>query len=438
MQFLSKTVILKILQIDRRGVTVNIWDTPGEAAKALNLDPSHIIKCIKGRRSKHGGYRWVLEDEPDKSEPVSEGFKSYDYQGDSAILTAKTEKSITSLEEAIAFFEIDINKWEVERFVINSWDVSGAIGKKTNYQVKVWLKPKQVTLDEVSDDLLHALESYIPKPLNITRGSGIITVELADFHIGADVRDLLRTPDFNIGILEDYLRTIVNVVNSYGAERVVVNFHGDFIESITGLNHDDTWKSIGPGMYGAKVIILANELLANSLLSGINNLSEINIVAGNHDRMSAKNTVDTYGEAARLLAWLFTKDFPGIVINYDKLILVRKIDGINHIMTHGQHGISKRDVSKIVADYGDSKLFNLWTEGHLHTRTYTKVLKSKLAEYSTIEYVSMDEQKYRKMVLPPIFTGNFYSESLGYAGYAGFAITFNNGKGIPNIHDYTL
>lgn len=438
---------MKILQIDGNGRIVHQWEKVSDAAETLNLDSSHIYKCLTGKRSTHGGYNWKYSEGDVDIESNEEGLenKTFDYSSDKAVLSAKTEKSITSLEEAIEFFEIDTDKWEIDRFIVNSWDVSmkdelnkGCTIKRTNYQVKVYLKLKQLTVDEIMVDLGKELDGYTPKNLFISKGSGVITVELSDFHIGADIRNLTRTKDFNIKILGDYLYSIADIVNSYKSEAVIVNLHGDFFESISGLNHDDTFKGIGQGMYGANVIILANELIGGILLSNIVNLVEINIVSGNHDRISSKNTVDTYGEGAKLLAFVLKKDFPELSINYDKLIIVREIDGINHILTHGHHGLSKKDLTKIVVDYGNSKIFNLWTEGHLHTRTSRKVLKSKVAEYKDIEFVTLDELKYRKLVLPPVFTGNFFSESIGYAGHAGVVITYNNGKGIPNIQDYTI
>lgn len=60
----------------------------------------------------------------------------------------KGSRPITSLEEAIDFFEIDLDKWDVERYICNSWDVSskqdGGFVKSTNYQVKVWLQPSKM------------------------------------------------------------------------------------------------------------------------------------------------------------------------------------------------------------------------------------------------------------------------------------------------------
>ena len=36
------------------------------------------------------------------------------------------------------------------------------------------------------------------------------------------------------------------------------------------------------------------------------------------------------------------------------------------------------------------------------------------------------------------FTGNFFSESLGYTSESGFVITEDNGKGVPNVFYYAV
>lgn len=430
---------MNIIKLSLEGVILDTYPSLKEAARVNDLDISHINKVLKGKRKTHGGFLWRAEDLTTSSEKLR-----LDYAENSAILEGTTEKSITSKEEAISFFDVDLETWDVERYVVNSWDVTmkgpnGLPLKRTNYQVKLWLVKKRPSIEEVSKDILAELKDHVPRRVIEVDGRGTITVELADFHIGADIRNLARTPDFNTGVIVDYMSEIVSTVNGFGALNVVVNLHGDFVESVTGLNHDDSWKSMGKDLFGANVIILANEIIGGKLLSNIKNLSEVNIVSGNHDRISAKKSEDNLGEIAKLLAWTLKKDFPEIDINFDGIILVREIDGVNHIMTHGHLGISKKDLAKVIADYGRRDMFNLWTEGHKHSRDFKKVMKSKGSiRYETIEYVQLDEQNYRKLVLPPIFTGNFYSESLGFSGWAGFIITENNGRGIPNIYDYSI
>lgn len=67
---------------------------------------------------------------------------TWEHNPDSLIWEYKGEQSIQTLEQAISFCEADLTKYKVDRFLFNSWDVTGKdFGKRTNYQAKVWFSP---------------------------------------------------------------------------------------------------------------------------------------------------------------------------------------------------------------------------------------------------------------------------------------------------------
>lgn len=354
-----------------------------------------------------------------------------------------THKEIKTLEDALESSGADLNIWEVERWLCNSWGVTswktGSAEYRTNYQVKVWLKRKQTTLNQRLKSIVPYIEKYSPKPITIRKGGNKIgVVSFADFHIGAEVKNLLKTKDFNLDVLLDYIGKAVEVINSRNYDEVHVNLLGDFFESLSGMNHENTFKSLGQDMWGANVIILANEVIGEQLLSRINNLAGVNIVSGNHDRMTASNKMDNTGEGGKVLWYMLSKDFPELPIDYHNSVLSKKIDGVNYLLTHGDKGYSKKDFSKFVLDYGNTKEYNLVIEGHLHTRKTLKSMSYEKKHYGEIEVVSYDDSNYRKLVAPSLFTGNWYSESLGFGGNAGMLITENNGNDNVNVFDYTL
>lgn len=382
-----------------------------------------------------------------KSDPGSSEDQKWEenLSKDEAYLEAIKAEKVTSLEDLVRICNIDLQVWEVERFLCNTWGVTAFKHDpegtyRTNYQVKVWLKRRSLTLDQGIEKVLKIIQKYTPKKLLIapTKGRHIVAT-MADLHIGADIKDLVRTPDFNIEVLLKYLGYCVDKINSYGASKVTLNLLGDFYESISGMNHENTFKSLGRDMWGANVIIIANEILTTHLLSKINNLVEVNIVSGNHDRMTASNKLDNTGEGAKILWHMLKKDYPLLPINFSNSVLVKTIDGINYILTHGDKGLSKKEISKVVFDYGDPSLFNLLMEGHFHTRKTVKALTQKAKFYEEVAVVSLDEANYRKINVASLFTGNYYSESLGFSGSAGMTISFNNGVSErPEVHDITI
>ena len=352
-------------------------------------------------------------------------------------------KPVKTLDEALKSSKADLKKWEVERWVCNTWGVTswqtGIAEYRTNYQVKVWLKRRDTTFEEKLKEVVPIITKYTPKTVSVKEnGEKIGVVSFADFHIGADIKNLLKTKDFNIKILIDYIAESVAIINSKNYKEVHVNLLGDFFESLSGMNHENTFKSLGQDMWGANVIILANEIVGEHLLGNINNLAAVNIISGNHDRMTASNKLDNTGEGGKLLWFMLTKDFPDLPIDYHNSVLAKKIDGINYLLTHGDKGYSKKDFSKFVLDYGQTGEYNLVIEGHLHTRRTLKSMSFEKKVYNEVEVVSYDDSNYRKLIAPSLFTGNWFSESLGFGGNAGMLITENNGKDNVHVFDYTL
>jgi len=389
---------------------------------SIILENEEINISHRTLRRKIGEYR-LKPSLHEKSETITPEAKVYQYKG---------EQSISSLEEAIKFFDIDTNLWSVSEYKCNSWDVTSKTGKRTNYQVSLKLKPKTIESDlsELKNLLSQALET-MPKPRRVLKkGEGIGTAVLSDFHIGAKVKGLKITPDFSYEHVVNKLRESAARINRHGYAEVHVNLLGDFIESFTGLNHINSWQGMEYNASGANGVIIAFEIVRDFLMS-IDNLAQVNMVAGNHDRSTSNNKEDAKGEIATLLHYMLDSHFKNIQVNYDPLILTREIDGICHVLTHNHQGLSKQDCSKIFWDYGKQGMYNLLLGGHWHSRKSTKY-------YQKVEEIYFDQADYRAISVPPIFTGNFYSESNGWSSTSGFIIVENNGYGKPNVFDYTL
>ena len=351
------------------------------------------------------------------TESVSSNAKSLSYKG---------TRSITSLEEAIEFFEIDTHEWSVARWTCNSWDS----GDKTNYQVKVQLvriAPEDAEVSVVTlQDAYKAAVSKVKKRKAKGRGTGVAV--LSDFHIGAKVEDMLQTDDFSYAVVVDRLNQAAEQINRLGYKNVEVALLGDFIETFTGLNHMNSWQQLEYGGFGANVTIMAYKIMRD-FLSQINNLGTVSIVSGNHDRVSVKNDVDAHGGVAQLLAFMLTQS--GLDIKFEHSIISKDIDGIQYLFTHNHLGLSKGDMVQTFWEYGTQGKYNVMLGGHWHSR------RGK-AQYKKIDNIHWDQANYRSISVAPIFTGNWYSESNGWSSTSGITILENNGDGRPNVFDFTL
>lgn len=72
---------MKLLGTNLSDKTQVIFENVLDAARYLNLDESHIRKCLKGTRKSHGGYSWKLENISDSklyslNHPSDDGSKT--------------------------------------------------------------------------------------------------------------------------------------------------------------------------------------------------------------------------------------------------------------------------------------------------------------------------------------------------------------------------
>jgi len=325
--------------------------------------------------------------------------------------------------------DIDTSKFEPYMFTTNPFGP----GKWIRYDKITGYTPEELKAElDNRKPVNYKLKRYTKNK----KTTGVVM--LADFHLGAYVGDLLRTPDFNFNVVTKYLQEIALEINNQNHKKVNVFLIGDFIESFSGLNHINSWKGLSKGAYGMKAVILAHEILSEHLYSKINNLDYVGFVSGNHDRISSNKDEDQEGQVARMMQYLFNKDFSKINSEWNALLLAKEIDHIGYVVTHGHLAISNKEISKVLFEYGFQGKYNIFAKAHKHTRETKKTFKYNLIKYKDIDYVSLDSLDYRAVTIAPLFTGNFYSESLGYTSTAGFTHFVNNGKNKVTYTDFCL
>lgn len=307
---------------------------------------------------------------------------------------------------------------------------------KPNKEISVYVKPPEIVLpdfdiNEVKDILEHGF-SNIDLNINYVEGERIGVIKIADLHFGAYVDNLIRTKEFSIDILCQKLIKASHKINRYNFKEVHIHILGDLIESFTGLNHKNSWKGLDRKLIGAEAVKLASNCLHEYLLSRINNLESVKIVAGNHDRLTSDKNEDTDGGAANLIAWGLS--LIGYKVEFNPFVITDEIDGICHILTHGHHGISRRSTKDIIWDYGKQGMFNLVCEGHLHS-IIGRLSVKQIGNFRTIKDDSVDCRRFN---CPSFFTGNSFSEYLGYTSTSGFVATYNDGEGVPEIDYKTI
>ena len=279
---------------------------------------------------------------------------------------------------------------------------------------------------------LHLKTALDFKVKNTTQslGENIGVIKIADLHYGALVQNLLRTPDYNPNILAEKLSVASEKINSRGFDLVHIHFQGDLIESFSGLSHKNSWKSMDVNIIGAQAVKGCVELLHKHFLSKINNVGEIKMVAGNHDRVTSDNKEDENGDATNLIAWGL--DLIGYNVEFNPNIISHEVSGVNHIILHGHNIVSKRPTKEIIWDYGKQGMFNLVVEGHLHSI----IEKLSVNQRNSFQTTKDDSLDHRRIICPSFFTGNSYSERLNFFSNSGFMIV-SSYNGQPEI-DYRI
>ena len=351
----------------------------------------------------------------------------YESKPQRTILTAFNDNGeLMDIDEYCAYYRIpreDVRSYKlVSHTGIPYYNIaSGNVEEEESFdieQVKEWIRKD-----------LSSIKNFRRVTNDVNRP---IVVTIADLHFGAYVDNLLKTKPFSIDILATMLYDISVYVNGLSSREVHVHILGDIVESFTGMNHKNSWKGLQKGMIGAEVVKLATQVIHDNLLSNINNLASVKIIAGNHDRVTASKEEDTEGDVANLVAWGL--QLIGHNVEFSPSVLTHLVDGINYILLHGHDGLSKRSTETICWQYGKQGHFNFITEGHLHST----IERLSVAQLTNFKVVKDDAVDHRRMNCPSLFTGNSYSERLGYTSNSGFIVSQNNGKGVPNVYNIAV
>jgi ribosomal protein L24 len=251
-----------------------------------------------------------------------------------------------------------------------------------------------------------------------------IVVTIADIHAGAKVEGLPITRNYNSQILESNLNKAASIINSFNAKKVTILLMGDYIESFTGLNHLSSFQSMEHKMYGARAFWNAHDIIYG-FLSKVFNLHSIYGVPGNHDRGDKSKEADPVGEIGlALLEGLKRVLEPkGVVVEYDSFVNAAVVDGINYISFHGDKRASEEKAAFVINKYGKNELYNVVASAHRHVFEVPK---------------DGDNAKFRRVRVPSIFSGNFYSESNGWTTQPGFLVFANNGEGVANMYNFNV
>lgn len=258
-------------------------------------------------------------DQGELPDPRFEEKTSYE-EGDGFINIVCASRRMLSKEDIVKEFNIDLEKWEIERFRVKTsegyrkdrkveWDVEN--GKVSHgyvrdtgkmlivplYHVEVRLSRKKelFTIDSV-DKLFQSLStktfpSHKSETKNYSRDGVYPIVPIFDLHLGLVATREIEGNDYNIELAEKYFYEIINQSKERLSNRKIKEIY--FLVGNDFLNSDNLDRTTTKGTpqdtetSWFNLIDKAIELIVNGAKS-LSELSVVNIVVipSNHDRHS--------------------------------------------------------------------------------------------------------------------------------------------------------
>lgn len=305
-----------------------------------------------------------------------------DFKSDSGVISVEKSARITSLEQLLDVAGVDMETWEVDRYIVNKWEI-GAKDAEAHlqveplFQVKVWLKrklpalPFEVAMKKVAEQLskapLHPVQAYEP-----VSDPHMLEVSLYDHHFGKYAWSAETGQDYDVEIAERiYVQAACDLLEKakgFPIDLITLVVGQDFlhINNVAGLTEKGTRQDVDTRLahvveVGIRAIIRCVEQFRQ--------VAPVKIlwVPGNHDPLTSYFL-------CRELAAYYRHDF-GVDVDVSPKSRKRIVYGCNLIAyTHGNEE-PHRDLPAIMAgewpDDWAATSHREWHTGHLHKKKQT-------------------------------------------------------------------
>lgn len=345
------------------------------------IDP-RAARCIYCRRGKKVV---VGTDVEIKLGPAATRSFVENTKAGTAELSMKVDSDIRSLDDLIVACAVDLDVWEVERYICNKWEVGAKVDDKMKvtplFQVKVWLKRRsQVSLAnesmlagvlaDIRESVSNAAPSHRYDPSKFVEGDFLFEFAPFDLHMGKYTwaeetvtnGDIDSTTDlFNASL--DYLLERAKRVTNNGIGQILCVFGNDVahIDNKSQTTTGGTFMDADSRFAKMYRRIVQVHMRAVDILRRVAPV-HIVIVPGNHDELTAFHLgmvlEARYGAT------------PGITINNTARLRKYYSYGVN--LFGFTHGIAERTaelpltMAREVPEMWAASESREWHIGHLH------------------------------------------------------------------------
>jgi len=373
---------------DHPGISINDYERiPGYADKPGRKKLIHIFGSWENVKSLALGKAVPVA--KSETQGVHEGeqeeFKE-EYEQNGGTLTSKSRR-ITNLEESLAFFKVNLELYEVDRYLINKWELGAKddakkIQVEPLYQVKVWLKkktpePLEIVMRALIEEVRVAAPIYpvLPLPVCTSPERYMYEICIFDLHIAKLAWAQETGEDYDTKIAEErYMEAIANLMartTGLNLELIELPTGNDFLhvdnaQNLTAGGTQQDVDSRWQRAYQRSIRLLVDTILSLAAIAPVH----VPMIPGNHDR----ERLFYVGEALRQRFWSSDR------ITIDNSPNPRKYIryGVNLIgYTHGKD--EKHDSLPLIMAteqpqwWADTK-HREWHLGHMHRAKEVKYL----------------------------------------------------------------
>tara|TARA_R100000426_G_C4824984_1_gene112330 strand:- start:1491 stop:2774 length:1284 start_codon:yes stop_codon:yes gene_type:complete len=330
--------------------------------------------------------RRIRKDNPDTA-PKEKEVLHFQETKDQAILSAENCTRVKSLEDLLSACSVDLDTWEVDKYDIGTYEVTGFDAKRkpitiTMYRTKAWLKKitAELNIAQVKKQIIEDLSSLSPivKQKERCRPDDrndlhLLEISAFDLHLG---KIGIKGDEYSMDIASERLLSAI--------EHLLYRAQGYYIDKILFivgqdlLNSDGDWPipstTKGTPQFNSNYHIDMYRTARKLMIKAINRLSEIAnvhvmVIPGNHDRESIMHLGD--------LLELYYENNDNVKVDNSDCLMKAIPYGNNLIVSDHGDGPKTNDLPGIISQ----RFKNLWSDvayvevhrGHYHTNKATKL-----------------------------------------------------------------
>jgi len=312
-----------------------------------------------------------------------EGRFQAEFSTDSCAIESKSTRIMT-LEQALANAQVDLTTWQVDRHVINKWEVGmkdpdgRGVLVEPLFQVKVWLKrktqtPLEVALREITSKLRRNPLRHPPIIHGDLTDPHCLEISLYDHHFGKLAWDKETGNDYDVDIAERiYMEAVVDLLakaSGFPVSEILFPVGQDFLH----VNNAEFTTAKGTSQDVDSRLPRIMKTAAKAVIWALDRCREVAPVRviwvpGNHDPLTSFFFC-WYLEA-------YFKGCPEVTIDVSETARKYHRYGVNLLgFTHGNEE-AHRDLPTIMAaerkqDWAECFQYE-WHVGHLHKRKETR------------------------------------------------------------------